>query len=72
MARSVCSNSLSSSTGNRLARVSGLPRRVDDDDPARRGLAAAALPPHDGNPSFTTIMKVAKALGLKLHFDSVA
>jgi probable addiction module antidote protein len=26
----------------------------------------------DGNPSFATIMKVARALGLKLHFDSVA
>lgn len=26
----------------------------------------------DGNPSFATIMKVAKALGLKLHFESVA
>jgi DNA-binding phage protein len=52
--------------------VSGLPRRVDDDDPARRGLAAAALPPPAGNPSFATIMKVARALGLKLHFDSVA
>lgn len=26
----------------------------------------------DGNPSFVTIMKVAKALGLKLHFESVA
>ena len=26
----------------------------------------------DGNPSFATIVKVARALGLKLHFDSVA
>ena len=26
----------------------------------------------DGNPSFATIMKVARALGLKLHFDSLA
>ncbi|MEP7192290.1 MAG: transcriptional regulator, partial [Actinomycetota bacterium] len=26
----------------------------------------------DGNPSFATIMKVARALGLKLHFGSVA
>jgi probable addiction module antidote protein len=25
-----------------------------------------------GNPSFATIMKVARALGLKLHFDSDA
>jgi len=52
--------------------VSGLPRRVDDDDPARRGLAAAALPPPDANSSFATIMKLARALGLRLHFDSVA
>ncbi len=26
----------------------------------------------DGNPSFATIVKVANALGLKLHFESVA
>lgn len=26
----------------------------------------------DGNPNFATIMKVAKALGLRLHFESVA
>lgn len=26
----------------------------------------------DGNPSFATIMKVAKALGLKLRLESVA
>lgn len=26
----------------------------------------------DGNPSFATIVKVADALGLKLHFESVA
>ncbi len=26
----------------------------------------------DGNPSFATIMKVAQALGLKIHFQSVA
>ncbi len=26
----------------------------------------------DGNPSFATIMKVARALGLKIHFESVA
>lgn len=26
----------------------------------------------DGNPSFATIMKVAGALGLKIHFESVA
>jgi len=51
--------------------VSGLPHGVDE-DPARRGLAAAALPPPDGNPSFATIMKVARTLALKPHFDSVA
>lgn len=26
----------------------------------------------DGNPSFATIMKVARALGLRIHFESVA
>jgi probable addiction module antidote protein len=26
----------------------------------------------DGNPSFVTIMRVTKALGLKIHFESVA
>jgi probable addiction module antidote protein len=26
----------------------------------------------EGNPSFATIMKVAKALGLRIHFESVA
>lgn len=26
----------------------------------------------DGNPSFATIVKVTKALGLRLHFDSAA
>jgi probable addiction module antidote protein len=26
----------------------------------------------DGNPSFATIIKVANALGLRIHFESVA
>jgi probable addiction module antidote protein len=37
---------------------------------SREGLCKALSA--DGNPSFATIMKVAGALGLKLHFDSVA
>lgn len=26
----------------------------------------------EGNPSFATVVKVAKALGLRIHFESVA
>lgn len=51
----------------RSGNVSELARRVGM---SREGLYKALSA--DGNPSFATIMKVAKALGLKLHFDQVA
>lgn len=37
---------------------------------SREGLYKALS--SDGNPSFATIMKVARALGLRIHFESVA
>lgn len=51
----------------RSGNVSELARRIGM---SREGLYKALSA--DGNPSFATIMKVARALGLKLHFDSVA
>jgi probable addiction module antidote protein/putative addiction module killer protein len=51
----------------RSGNVSELARRVGI---SREGLYKALSA--DGNPSFATIMKVAGALGLKLHFESVA
>ena len=51
----------------RSGNVSELARRVGM---SREGLYKALSA--DGNPSFATIMKVTKALGLKLHFESVA
>lgn len=51
----------------RSGNVSELARRVGM---SREGLYKALSA--DGNPSFATIMKVAKALGLKLHFEHVA
>ena len=51
----------------RSGNVSELARRAGM---SREGLYKALS--GDGNPSFATIMKVAKALGLKLHFESVA
>jgi probable addiction module antidote protein len=51
----------------RSRNLSELARRVGM---SREGLYKALSA--DGNPSFATIMKVAKALGLKLHFESVA
>ena len=51
----------------RSGNVSELARRTGI---SREGLYKALSA--DGNPSFATIMKVAKALGLKLHFESVA
>ena len=47
--------------------ISELARRVGM---SREGLYKALSA--EGNPSFATIMKVTKALGLRLHFDSVA
>jgi probable addiction module antidote protein len=51
----------------RSGNVSELARRAGM---SREGLYKALS--GDGNPSFATIMKVAKALSLKLHFESVA
>jgi len=51
----------------RSGNVSELARRVGM---SREGLYKALSA--EGNPSFATIMKVTKALGLKLHFKSVA
>jgi probable addiction module antidote protein len=51
----------------RSGNVSELARRVGM---SREGLYKALSA--EGNPSFATIMKVAKALGLRLHFESVA
>lgn len=50
----------------RSGNVSELARRVGM---SREGLYKALSA--DGNPSFATIMKVAKVLGLKLHFEYV-
>jgi len=51
----------------RSGNISELSRRVGM---SREGLYKALST--TGNPSFATILKVAKALGLKLHFESVA
>lgn len=51
----------------RSGNISELARRVGM---SREGLYKALS--SEGNPSFATIMNVAKALGLKLHFESVA
>ncbi len=51
----------------RSGNLSELARRVGM---SREGLYKALSA--DGNPSFVTIMKVAGALGLKIHFESVA
>ncbi|MFD1504305.1 putative addiction module antidote protein [Georgenia yuyongxinii] len=51
----------------RSGNVSELARRIGM---SREGLYKALSA--DSSPSFATIMKVAKALGLKLHFESVA
>ena len=51
----------------RSGNVSELARRVGM---SREGLYKALAA--DGNPSFATIMKVAGALGLRIHFEPVA
>ena len=51
----------------RSGNVSELARRIGM---SREGLYKALSA--EGNPSFATIVKVAKALGLKLHFEHVA
>lgn len=51
----------------RTGNLSDLARRIGM---SREGLYKALSA--DGNPSFATIMKVAAALGLRIHFDSAA
>ena len=51
----------------RSGNLSELSRRVGM---SRVGLYKALSA--DGNPSFATIIKVARALGLRIHFESVA
>jgi len=51
----------------RSGNLSELARRVGM---SREGLYKALSA--DGNPSFATILKVTRALGLKLHFEHVA
>lgn len=51
----------------RSGNVSELARRTGM---SREGLYKALST--DGNPSFATVMKVATALGLRIHFDSAA
>ena len=51
----------------RSGNVSELARRVGM---SREGLYKALSA--DGNPSFATIMRITRALGLRLHFEAVA
>ena len=51
----------------RSGNLSELARRVGM---SREGLYKALSA--EGNPSFATILKVARALGLRIHFESVA
>lgn len=48
-----------------IARARGMTQLAKDTGLAREGLYKALSA--DGNPEFTTVMKVIKALGLKLH-----
>ncbi|XCN75281.1 MAG: addiction module antidote protein [Candidatus Electrothrix aestuarii] len=50
-----------------IARARNMSRLAEDAGMTRAGLYKALSP--DGNPSFATICKVAKALGLKLHIQ---
>ncbi len=52
-----------------IARARGMMQLARDTGLTREGLYKALSP--DGNPSFATIMKVCKALGLKLHTEPV-
>jgi probable addiction module antidote protein len=52
-----------------LARARGMMQLARDTGLTREGLYKALSP--EGNPSFATVMKVCKALGLKLHMEAV-
>ena len=51
-----------------IARAHGMTRLARDTGLAREGLYKALSA--DGNPEFSTILKVIKALGLKLHVEA--
>ncbi|MGY8905554.1 MAG: addiction module antidote protein [Burkholderiales bacterium] len=51
-----------------IARARGMSQLARDTGLAREGLYKALSP--DGNPEFATVMKVIKALGLKLHANT--
>lgn len=53
-----------------IARARGMSQLARDTGLAREGLYKALSA--DGNPEFSTIMKVIKALGLKLHASHIA
>ena len=50
-----------------IARARGMTQLAQDTGLTREGLYKALSA--DGNPEFTTVMKVINALGLKLHVD---
>jgi probable addiction module antidote protein len=52
-----------------IARARGMTQLAKDTGLAREGLYKALSA--DGNPEFATIMKVIKALGLKLHVQTL-
>ena len=52
-----------------IARARGMMQLARETGLTREGLYKALSP--EGNPSFATVMKVCKALGLKLHTESV-
>lgn len=52
-----------------IARARGMSQVARDTGLAREGLYRALSP--EGNPEFSTVMKVIKALGLKLHAQPV-
>ncbi|MFM1980587.1 MAG: hypothetical protein RLZ68_1852 [Pseudomonadota bacterium] len=53
-----------------IARARGMSQLARDTGLAREGLYKALSP--DGNPEFATVMKVIKALGLKLNTHSLS
>ena len=53
-----------------IARAKGMTMVAADADLGRESLYKALSP--DGNPEFATVLKVMRALGLRLHASSVA
>lgn len=51
-----------------ISRARGMSRFASDTGISREGLYLALGP--DGNPEFTTVMKVSKSLGLRLHAEA--